>query len=131
MGFLHALVTIVAIPYALLATAFLMVGGVARSKGMFEVLTTLFNYVDGIARWGIYLVPLVCIALAAAGFVPGLRRVAAMSVMGVAVASLLIICILHSTRLGVGQLVFLAPLVGVIATAWWLFTQASRVAAAP
>lgn len=131
MGFVHALITLVALPYALLATAFLMVGEVARSRGMFEVIKTLFSYVDGFARWGIYLVPLACFLLAIIGFVPGLRRAGAVCVVGLAAASLVTICLLSSTKLGLGELTFLVPLVAVIVVGCWLFVAAGRVASAP
>lgn len=128
MGFVHALITLVALPYALLATAFLMVGEVARSRGMFEILKTLFSYVDGFARWGIYVVPIVCLALALIGFFPGLRRIGAICVVGLAVASLITICLLSSTKLGAGELTFLVPLVAVIGVGCWLFVATGRVA---
>ena len=125
-GMLHALGTIVALPYALMAGAFLLVGEVARSRGMRGVVSVLFSHADWMVRWGIYLIPVLYLALALAGFVPGLRRPSALCLMVLSAASLLSIVILHSGKLGLGEGLFLLPCVGVVAVSAWLYVRAGQ-----
>ncbi|MEQ1692513.1 MAG: hypothetical protein ABMA00_14585 [Gemmatimonas sp.] len=125
-GLVHVLATLVALPYALLAAAFLLVGQAARARGLLGVFNVVLSNADWFARWGIYVLPVVYLALAAAGFSPGLRRIGALSLVVLSAVSLVIIWALHSGKLSIGQWVFLTPCVGVIVTSVWLFRTAAR-----
>ena len=125
-GLVHALATLIALPYALLAAAFLLVGQAARASGLLGVFNVMLSNADWFARWGIYVLPVVYLALAAAGFSTGLRRMGALSLLALSSASLVIIWALHSGKLSIGQWVFLTPCIGVIVTSVWLFRTAVR-----
>ena len=122
-GLLHAIATLVALPYALLAAAFLLVGQAARARGLFGIFNILLHHADWFVRWGIYVLPVIYLALALAGFSPGLRRMGALSLLVLSTGSLLLIWLLPTSgRFDVGQWVFLLPCVAVIGfSAWRVF----------
>ncbi|WP_287460104.1 hypothetical protein [Accumulibacter sp.] len=130
-GALHAIATAIALPYALLAAWFAMVGELARARGLWAVVDALFAHAGWFVGWGVYLIPLAALSLATAGFCSRLRRVAALSLALLSGSSLLTIVLLHAGPLESGHLLFLCPCVAVLLGSIWLFHRADRPARAP
>lgn len=122
---LHIIGTLVVLPYMLLAAAFLLIGDVARTRGLFEILNVVANHANWILRWGIYGLPLVTVALIVVGLLPSTQRGSAAVLFLVALGSLAVIGTLHSGRLEFGHIVFLLPCVAVVAVSAWLFSRAN------
>lgn len=121
---LHIVGTLVVLPYLLLAAAFLLIGDIAQTRGLFAAIDTVANHANWILRWGIYGLPVLTVALLVAGVLPSFQRGSAAVLFLVALGSLGIICTLHSGRLELGQIVFLLPCVAVLAMSAWLFNRA-------
>lgn len=122
---LHIIGTLVVLPYLLLAVAFLLIGDIARTRGLLAIIDTIANHANWILRWGLYGLPVIALAFMAFGLIPSLQRSCAAVLFLVALGSLGIICWLHSGRLELGQIVFLLPCVAVIAMSAWLFNRAA------
>ncbi len=122
-GFLHTLGTLVVLPYMLLAVAFLLIGDVARTRGLFALIDVVANHANWILRWGIYCLPVFLAALVVAGFIPSLQRISAAGLFLIALGSLGIICTLHSTRIGLAEVTFLLPCIAVLGMSVWLFVR--------
>ena len=123
-AFLHTLGTLVVLPYMLLAAAFLLIGEVARTRGLFSLIGVVANHANWILRWGIYSLPVFLAALVVAGFIPSLQRISAVGLFLIALGSLGVICTLHSTRIGLGEVTFLLPCIAVLGVSAWLFVRA-------
>ena len=128
---LHVLGTLVVLPYLLLAAAFLLMSDVARTRGLFEILTVVANHANWILRWGIYGLPVVMLALLVAGLIPSWQRGSAAVLFLVALGSLAVIGLLHSGKLELGHYVFLLPCVAVVAVSAWLFIRSGTPAIIP
>jgi hypothetical protein len=123
-GLAHLVATVVALPYALLSAAFLIVGQAARAKGLFAVLNVVLTNADRLARWGIYVIPVLYLALAVAGFAPGLRRASAVCLLALSASSLVILVTMPTSKATAGQWLFLAPCAAVIGVSAWLYRAA-------
>jgi len=130
-GALHAIATAIALPYVLLAACFAMVGELARARGLSGVVDALLSHADWFVSWGVYLIPLAALSIAAAGFFSRLRRVAALSLVLLSGSSLLTIILLHAGPLESGPQLFLFPCVAVLLGSLWLFHRADQPAGAP
>jgi hypothetical protein len=122
-GVLHGLGCILVLPYVALALQFLFIGDLARSKGLFAILETALNHLNGFLLWGIYGLPLLWLALVAMGFVPTLRRAGSLALALLALSSGLVIVTLSSTPPQADALVFLLPCLAVgggSAWSWWI-----------
>ena len=122
-AFLHALGTLVVLPYMLLAAAFLLIGDIAETHGLFTLIDVIANHANWILRWGIYSLLVFLAALLIAGFIPSLQRIGAAGLFLIALGSLAVICTLHSTRIGLGELTFLLPCIAVLGVSAWLFVR--------
>ncbi|MGC5196135.1 hypothetical protein [Aphanothece microscopica] len=120
---LHGFGCILVLPYVALALLFLVIGDLARSKGLFALLETALHHLNGFLVWGIYGLPLLWLALVVMGFVPSLRRAGALALALLALSSGLVIVTLSSTPLQADDLVFLLPclaVAGISAWRWWI-----------
>lgn len=126
-GLLHALGALLVLPYAMLAGAFLMIGEVARSRGLAAVFDVLLNQADWMLRWGIYAIPLACCALVVMGFVPRLRRAGLFCLGLISAVSLMAICGLGAMPLDRGELLFLVPCLSVLATSVLMLIRSRRI----
>jgi len=122
-AFLHTLGTLVVLPYLLLAAAFLLIGDVARTRGLFALIDVVANHANWIFRWGIYGFPVFLVAFVVAGFLPSLQRISAVGLFLIALGSLGVICTLHSTRIGLAEVTFLLPCIAVLGVSVWLFVR--------
>ena len=118
---LHSVCAIVVVPYIALALFFVVVGQVARSKGILEVIDTLWNNFYYFIGWGIYVVPVLWICLIAMGFVSSLQRAGSLCLFVLSTGSLIVIVIFPSTQIELGHLLFFAPCIAVIITCTLLF----------
>lgn len=118
---LHTVCGIVVLPYIALALFFVFVGQVARSKGIFAVIETLWNNFYYFIGWGIYVAPVLWLCLIAMGFVPSLQRAGSLCLCLISTASLIVIVIFPSARIELGHLLFFAPCLAVTITCALLF----------
>ncbi|EDY37318.1 hypothetical protein CPCC7001_196 [Cyanobium sp. PCC 7001] len=121
---LHVLGSILVLPYAALALWFLVIGDIARSKGLFAVLETALNHLNGVLLWGIYLLPLLWLGLVVMGCVPRLQQPGALCLALLALASCLVVVSLSSTPVGLDDLVLLFPCLAVAVSSAWSFWRA-------
>lgn len=75
---IHLLASILVVPYLALAGFFLLIGEVARTKGLVALLDVSLEHALWILGWGIYLLPLLWLILAASGAVPRFQKAAAL-----------------------------------------------------
>lgn len=122
-AFLHTLGTTVVLPYMFLATVFLIIRDVAISRGMFAMIDVALNHANWIFRWGIFGLPVFLVVLIVAGFLPSFQRISAVVLFLIALGSLSVICTPHSTRIGLEEVVFLLPCLGVVGLSAWLFIR--------
>ena len=71
---IHLLASILVVPYLALAGLFLFIGEVARTKNVFALLDVALEHALWILGWGIYLLPLLWLILAASGAVPRFHK---------------------------------------------------------
>ena len=124
-GLMHLLASILVVPYLALAGLFLLIGEVARTKGLFAVLDVALEHALWILGWGIYLLPLLWLILAASGAVPRLQKAAALILGFLAACSLVVIVTLQSSPIELGQVLFLGPCLGIVAVSIWFYVRAS------
>lgn len=117
---LHTVCAVVAVPYIALALFFLFVGQVARSKGMLAVIGTVWDNFFFYFTKGMFIAPVLWIGLVAMGFFPALQRTGSICVCLLAAASLAVIFFCSSTRLELGQILFLVPCFAVALLSLWL-----------
>ena len=118
-AFLHTLGTVVVLPYMLLAVAFLVIGDVARTRGLFAVIDVVLFHADWIVRWGMFGSPVFLTAILVAGFLPSLQRIGSVCLSLIALGSLGVICALNSTRIGLEEVIFLLPCIAVMGVSAW------------
>lgn len=119
---------VVVLPYVLLAVMFLLIGEAARTRGLFELIDVVANHALWIFRWGIYGLPLLWLVLIGAGFFPRLQRGCSLFLLVTSLSSLLVICFLHSARIGLGEFTFLLPCIAVLGLSVWLFIRMGAAA---
>ena len=122
---IHLLASILVVPYLALAGLFLLIGEVARTKNLFALLDVALEHALWILGWGIYLLPLLWLVLAASGAVPQFQKAAALVLGLLASSSFAAIVTLESSPIELGQVLFLAPCLGVVAGSIWLYVRAS------
>ena len=125
---LQTIGAIVVLPYIALAAGFLLIGDVARAKGLAGIIDVVFHHFDWIVRWGICGFVLLWIVFVIMGFFDQFQRFTALCLFLVAAGSSIVIILLHSSRLEFGHYLFLAPCFAVAATSAWLFIRAGGAA---
>lgn len=120
----HIVASVLVLPWVSLAGMVLLVGEVARTKALSEVLDVAAQHALWILEWGIYVAPAPWLLLAAAGCFASTRRLGAAALTVLALGSLAIIAMLPQTPMDAGQWLFLAPCVIVAATSLRLFRRA-------
>ncbi|MCA9158947.1 MAG: hypothetical protein KDA72_11500 [Planctomycetales bacterium] len=123
---LHTIGTIVVVPYVALAMFFIFIGQAATAKGMLALVETVWNNFYFYFTKGIFIAPVLWVCLVAMGFVPILQRTGSLCLSLLAVASFLVVVILSSTRIELGELIFLIPCIAVAATSAWLFFRGGK-----
>ena len=122
---LQTIGAIVALPYIALAAGFLLIGDVARAKGLVGIFDVVLHHFDWIVRWGIYGFLLLWIVFLIMGFFDQFQRFTALCLFLLATGSSIVIMLLHSSRMEFGHYLFLAPCFAVAATSAWLFIRAA------
>lgn len=118
---LHTVGSVLVVPYVALALFFLFIGEAARAKGMMALIEIVWNNFYFYFTKGIFIAPVLLVCLVAMGFFPILQRAGSLCLCLLAVASILVIVIWSSTRIELGELIFLIPCMAVAATSAWLF----------
>lgn len=121
---LHSIGAVFVLPYVALAGMFLLVGEVARAKGVFGILDVLLTHANWFVRGGMYGLALLWLVLLGMGFIPQLQRAGSLSLCLLAGASLVVLVTLQTSRVEFGQWLFLLPCAAVVATSAWLFVRA-------
>lgn len=106
---LHVLFTAVVMPYAALAVGFLIIGQVASTRGLWEILDTFLVSVNRVLSWGGFVFILAFLAIAALGVFERHFRMASLVLAMAAGASLAILVLLGSGPMEIGHWLFLAP----------------------
>lgn len=123
-AFLHTLGALLVLPYIALAASFLLIGEVARARGLAAIFDIVFHHFSWIVRWGIYGFALLWLALVVMGFFGQFQRFTALCLFLLAAASSSIIILLSSSKIEFGHVLFLVPCFAVAATSAWLFMRA-------
>ena len=117
---LHTVGSILVVPYVALALFFVFIGQAARSKGMMALLETVWSNFYLYFTKGIFIAPVLLACLVAMGFIPILQRAGSACLCLLAVSSILVIVISSSTRIELGEVIFLIPCIAIAATSAWL-----------
>lgn len=117
LAILHALATLAVAPYAVLALGFLLVGRVVASGSIWQALDVMLTAALWLVPWGAIGFVLATLALAGFGFAAEYRRIASAILAAIAVATLLVLILMPAHWPGIGELLFLAPCIGVAAVA--------------
>jgi hypothetical protein len=118
-GAMHALSTLMLVPYFVLAAFFVLVGRAAASKGWWELFDLLASTMLWTLRLGVPVVVIGFLVLAGAGFFAGAQRVAAIVLTTLAGLVLFILLIWPRTLPDAGQILFLVPCALVFAGGLW------------
>lgn len=118
-GAMHALSTLILVPYFVLAAFFVLVGRAAASKGWWELFDLLANTMLWTLRLGVPLVVIGFLVLAGAGLFGGTQRVASIVLMSLAALVLFILLVWPGTLPDAGQILFLVPCALVFAGSLW------------
>ncbi len=124
---LHIVAAVLVLPYVALACLFLLIGEAARTKGLLALLDVALHHASWFARWGMYVIPLLWLLLAAAGMIAPFKRPGALALGLLAAGSLVVIITLDSSRMDLGQVLFLAPCLAVVVMSVWLFVRAGNI----
>lgn len=118
---LHLVATAIVAPYAALALAFLIVGRVAASKGLWAILDTVVTIASWVIPWGVLAFVLLFAAIGAMGFFAQTRLAAAAALLALGAASLGVLLFYGAGSIGIDEAVFLSPCVAAaIGCAWQL-----------
>ncbi len=109
-----------------LAAWFLFIGRVASTRDLGALLAVAWDALHGFLGWGLFALPVLWLVLVAMGFVPRLQRAGSLGLGLLAAASLLVVVTLSSSRIGIGEALFLLPCAAVAAGSAWLFARSSR-----
>jgi len=114
-GFLHAVGTLLLVPYFILAAFFVLVGRAAASGSWWDLIDMLANTALWTMRIGIPLVVVLFLVLAGAGFFSAWARVANLVLTGLSALILVILLFWPQEWPSAGQWLFLAPCVLILA----------------
>jgi len=115
----HLVGVVVLLPYLALASAFLILGHAIASGSLLGILDRLLNHALWIVPWGIIGAAVVIVAVALLGVIPGTRLIGAACLGALAAASLVVILVIGSSPIDVGQALFLVPCAAVLVFAAW------------
>ena len=119
-GALHVLATLVAVPYLLLASAFLILGQAIGAGSMWDVLDLLLAHALWIIPWGAIGFVVVIATVAVLGAYAPTRTLGGILLAVLAAGALVVLVTLNSGPLEAGQVVFLVPCVASLACGLWL-----------
>lgn len=119
----HVLATIVAVPYVLLATGFLLLGQLINSGSIVAFFDTLITQFAWVMPWGILGFALALLLLATLGLFPQTRWLAGL-LLGLLAGSSLLVIVFFDRALDAGKFLFLLPgLLVVFFAAWLAFSE--------
>lgn len=116
---LHVLMTLISIPYILLAAFFVGVGRVASQRGLWAILDTFLDSINWALTWGICGLGVALITICAMGSIEPLRWWATLTLLGMLSVTLCILLYYRASFPSLDELVLLAPAIIVLAICFW------------
>lgn len=116
----YLVAALVTLPYALLALAFVLFDRAVAGGSLTSFLGVILAEVTWLIPWGLLAVAAGAVVLLALGMHRRSRRGGGAVVCFLALASVVVICVLSSARIGPPELTFLLPCIASAAVAAWL-----------
>jgi len=126
-GALHVLATITLVPYVLLAAGFVLLGQAISSGSLLSFLETLLLQATWLVPWGVIGFPIPFLLLAALGLHSRSRWIAGLLLCLIASTCGVIIFLMSTSAIGVGEVLFLLPCITVVIFGGWLVVVERRV----
>lgn len=121
---LHVLITMLAVPYVMLACFFLIVGRVASQRGLWDAFDAFLNSLNWVLGWGVLLFVLVLTSILVAGFFESLRWWGSLALLILLTTALGVLIFYRPTIPTLGEFLFLAPgLLFVVIGVWQLIPK--------
>ena len=111
--------TLVLLPYAVLAVGFVLLGRAISGGSLMSFLGAILTQADWFIPWGLLAALCSVVALIFLGVSPQTRRVGAVILLALALASVATIWVLSTKSVGLPELTFLMPCIAVAAFAAW------------
>jgi hypothetical protein len=119
-GVLHVLATAVLVPYLVLAAGFVLLGHTIAGGSLLAFFDRLLMHFTWLVPWGIIGFGVVLFALATLGLFARFRVMAGLVLCLTASTSTIIILVLTSATVGLGEVLFLLPCLAVATFGAWL-----------
>ncbi len=118
-GLLHVVMTLMAIPYVLLATFFVMVGHVAAQRGLWAILDAVLQSFNWFVTWGAIAIGVTLFTVCGLGLIESVRWWASLALALLMALSLSILLFYRPSFPDFGEFVFLAPGFLILAICCW------------
>ena len=125
-GALFLLAVVVALPYALLAGAFILLDQAISAGKLWAVLTTLLSQALWIVPWGMLGFACASVGLAVLGLVPRTRGLGGLLLCLIASASIAVLLFKSASALDMSEAIVLLPCLAVAVYGGWLAYAAWR-----
>ena len=116
---LHVLMTLISIPYILVAALFVGFGHVVSQRGWYAILSTFLDSLSWALTWGICGLGVALITICTMGFFEPLRWWATLALLGMISVALCLILYYSGSFPTFDELFFLTPAIVVVATCCW------------
>ncbi|MDP1563393.1 MAG: hypothetical protein Q8M16_18585 [Pirellulaceae bacterium] len=121
---LHVLITMLAIPYVMLACVFLIIGRMAAQRGLWDAFDAFLNSLNLAMGWGALLFVLVLTSILVAGFFESLRWWGSLALLTLLISTLGVLIFYRPTFPTLGEFLFLTPaLLFVVICVWQLIPK--------
>lgn len=121
---LHVLMTLMAIPYVMLACVFLIVGRMASQRGLWDIFDAFLNALNWLLGWGVLLFVLVLTSILVAGFFESLRWWGSLALLTLLASAVGVLIFYRPTFPTLGEFLFLTPaLLFVVICIWQLIPK--------
>jgi hypothetical protein len=114
------LATLVLLPYALLASAFVLFGYAISGGTLASFIQAIFAEATWLIPWGVVGAACFLVVLVGLGVNQSTRKVGAVILLVLALASIAAIWLLPTNTIGVAEFTFLLPCVAVVGVGAWL-----------
>jgi len=113
------MMTMLAIPYLLLAGFFIMIGRMASQRGLWAILDSFLESFNWTATWGLLLLGVTVITVAGMGFWESHRWLATLALSGLLAIAMGILLFYRASIPTLGELTFLAPGILILVFCIW------------
>jgi hypothetical protein len=114
------LATLVLLPYAFLASAFVLLGYAISGGTLASFIQAIFAEATWLIPWGVVGAACFLVVLVGLGVNQSTRKVGAVILLVLALASIAAIWLLPTNTIGVAEFTFLLPCVAVVGVGAWL-----------